>query len=246
MTSAIIISNDPIVVTETKNLLQGEIYINSLKIEDIESGHSDFHEIAIILIDIREDIATTLSDISKIRQSYALAFVLLAKDLTRDERLQALAAGVHHIFSGPPDREELILVLKNLARLMPIQSIGLRQDDPEGDWLLDETRWCVRTPLGHEVQLQRAEAAILAKLFMQPGINQSREDLAASFKSDREDKNRSLDVAISKIRKKVRDASKLGFPLRAIRGVGYVFMGSARLVSDVTAQRLQPTGEHLK
>ena len=131
-----------------------------------------------------------------------------------------------------------MLVLRNLARLLPMQrEASLRQGDPEGDWTLDETNWCLRTPLGHDVQLQRAEAAILAKLFMRPGINQSREDLAASFKSDREDKNRSLDVAVSKIRKKVRDASGLDLPLRSIRGVGYVFTGSAQLVSDF-AQRL--------
>lgn len=233
MTSVILISDDPLVIRTTRNLLHGEISTTQLTRREIASKSDMFQKTEIILLDIGSNLAAGLNDVATIRRSYALALILLVQDLTREERLQALAAGVNQILSSPPDQDELVLVLKNLIRLLPTPNLSLRQGDPEGDWLLDEARWCLRTPLGHDVQLQRAEAAILAKLFQQAGVNQSRQDLAASFKTDREDKNRSLDVAISKIRKKVRDASDLGLPLRAIRGVGYVFMGRARLVSGV-------------
>ncbi|HWJ70596.1 MAG TPA: winged helix-turn-helix domain-containing protein [Sphingobium sp.] len=233
MTSVILISDDPLVIRSNQGLLHEQISTTHLTRREIASGLDIFQKTEIILLDIGGNLAAGLNDIAIIRRSYALALVLLAQGLTREERLQALAAGVTQILSSPPDQDELLLVLKNLIHLLPTPGLSLRRGDPEGDWLLDEARWCLRTPLGHDVQLQRAEAAILAKLFRQAGVNQSRQNLAASFKSDHEDKNRSLDVAISKIRKKVRDASNLDLPLRAVRGVGYVFIGRTRLVSDV-------------
>lgn len=232
MTSVILISDDLLVMQTIRQLQLGEMPISCLTWREIASEPDAFRQAAIILSDVGDSFADCLKLITKAPPSPTRASVLLARSLNRKERLEALAAGVDHILPSPPDRAELVLVMKNLARLISVRrTTSLRQGDPEGYWLLDEMRWRLRTPLGHDVQLQRAEAAILAKLFTAAGTSQSREDLAASFKSDREDKNRSLDVAISKIRKKVRDVSNLDLPLRAIRGVGYVFAGSARLMS---------------
>lgn len=174
------------------------------------------------------DLAGDLKRIAGIRSAHPGILVLVAEGLAREERVQALQAGVDLIIPNRPDREELALILRNLARLAG-ETQHARQDDPAGDWVLDQTNWRLTTPLGHQVHLQRAEAAVLGMLMARPGVQQFREDLAASFKSDREDKNRSLDVVVSKIRKKVRQASDLSLPLRSVRGVGYVFAGNARL-----------------
>lgn len=154
--------------------------------------------------------------------------------LTQPERVDLLAALARQILANPADGEELALAIGCLSQLTPAKrALEVRHDDPVDDWTLDEASWCLHTPLGHDVQLQRAEVAVLAKLFARPGINLPREELASSFKPDANDRNRSLDVVISKIRKKVRDISALEFPLRSIRGVGYVFTGRARLVAVV-------------
>lgn len=175
------------------------------------------------------DLAGDLKRIAGIRSSHPGILVLVAEGLAREERMQALQAGVDLIIPNRPDREELALILRNLARMLAGETQYSRQGDPTGDWVLDQTNWRLTTPLGHQVQLQRAEAAVLGMLMARPGMQQFREDLAASFKSDREDRNRSLDVVVSKIRKKVRQTSDLSLPLRSVRGVGYVFAGSARL-----------------
>jgi len=233
MTSALLISDDPLLVEAIRRLLPVEIALTHLKSSDVAGDDDRLRHCEIVLSDTDDLLTDRLEGVGAIRQTHGFAWILLAQDLSRDERLQALAAGVDQILSNPPDREELVLVLRNLGRLLPAPpSVSIRQGDPKGDWVLDETRWCLWTPLGHEVQLQRAEAAILALLFASAGFHQSRADLAASFKSDRDDRNRSLDVAISKIRKKVRDASGLGLPLRTIRGMGYIFTGSARLLPE--------------
>ena len=41
--------------------------------------------------------------------------------------------------------------------------------------------------------------------------------------------NRSLDVLVSRLRRKAEDGTQLLFPLRAARGAGYVFAGEGRI-----------------
>lgn len=236
MTSLLIVSDQPLAAQANVDLLHAGMLLTQRTLEEIDSACDAVKYSAIILWDVGDRFDACMKKITAISPTPSLTHVLLGKELTRDQRCTALESGVHHIHGCAPDRE-LALILRNIARLLAERSAGtnadlnLRPGDPEGDWVLDQQHWHLRTPLGHDVQLQRAEAAILAQLFAQTGVQQSRESLAASFKSDHEDKNRSLDVAISKIRKKVRDASDLGLPLRAIRGVGYVFVGNAHIVS---------------
>lgn len=231
-TSVFIVSDDPLATLPTGALVQAGLQLTHLPVNELHARCKALQKAAILLWDVSGNVEACLQKITAMPPSPPIANVWLGEGLTRDERLLALGSGVLYIHASAPDTE-LALMLKNIARLIPAPNLSIREDDPQGDWVLDMARWHLRTPLGHDVQLQRAEAAILAQLFVQTGVQQSRQTLAASFKSDHHDKNRSLDVAISKIRKKVRDAANLGLPLRAIRGVGYIFVGNAHVISDI-------------
>jgi DNA-binding response OmpR family regulator len=225
-----IASDDPFLLAEARRLLAEPSRFGDFSHFETEDDPRAVVEGDIVLTTIDPAPGRRLEIIARIRELHAGALVFLAHGLPSGERLKMLEAGVDHIVSAEPGSEELAMVLRNLQRLMLIPAPRHREHDPVAAWILDETEWRLRTPCGHEVPLQRAEAAVLAHLFARPGDNLPREILAASFKSDREDTNRSLDVVISKVRKKVREASGLSLPLRSIRGVGYVFVGNARLV----------------
>lgn len=227
----IIVSDHFRLPAEAASLLPRENVLEYIGRGEIEFATSSLSESAIVVTDISFDLARELERLEEIRRIHAAALVVLAPELTHEERLLVLEAGADQLLVNPPDPREIALVLRNLGRLLPAGAARARAADSHGAWLLNDMDWYLQTPLGDRVPLQRAEVAVLARLFARPGVNQSREILAASFKADHEDKNRSLDVLISKIRKKVRDVSDLGFPLRAVRGVGYIFVGNAKLTS---------------
>jgi DNA-binding response OmpR family regulator len=65
----------------------------------------------------------------------------------------------------------------------------------------------------------------------EPGMPKLRRDIRSHLTdSPRGCDGRSLDVLISRLRRKVEDASAMKLPLRSARGAGYVFTSSATIV----------------
>jgi two-component system phosphate regulon response regulator OmpR len=70
------------------------------------------------------------------------------------------------------------------------------------------------------VHLTSAEAALLAVLAQTPGETLSREDLAA--KTGNSGNMRTIDVQITRLRKKIEEDPRLPRYLQTVRGRGYV------------------------
>ena len=68
-------------------------------------------------------------------------------------------------------------------------------------------------------------------MFQAPGRTRPRHDLLAHFgKPSGAAEDRSIDVMISRLRRKVEDASSSRLPLRSARGEGYVFASPALII----------------
>ena len=70
------------------------------------------------------------------------------------------------------------------------------------------------------VRLTSAEAALLALLALSPGETLSREDLAA--KTGNSNNLRTVDVQVTRLRKKIEEDPRLPRYLQTVRGRGYV------------------------
>ncbi len=117
-----------------------------------------------------------------------------------------------------------------LARTQPpaCGAPGLPQDPEDGWWSLLYWGWTLQLPNGARVDLTELERACFACLVR----NSQRELIRDEVKHLRSGLNmRSLNVAICRLRTKVRQAGAR-LPLRTVHGVGYAFLGNIRELAN--------------
>jgi DNA-binding response OmpR family regulator len=96
---------------------------------------------------------------------------------------------------------------------------------PAPRWALVAGGWKLRTPDGVELSLGEAERVFLRMLFEQPGEPVERERLIAGMTESPADFDpHRLEVLLHRLRQRVRGASGHALPLRAVRGIGYLWL----------------------
>ncbi|WP_454675277.1 helix-turn-helix domain-containing protein [Achromobacter pestifer] len=93
----------------------------------------------------------------------------------------------------------------------------------EGDWILADQGWALRTPNHQIVRLTTAEREFLTQLFASPDHLFLRSNQDQGGAADLISK-RKLDVVVSRLRVKVGNAGH-PLPLHTCRGMGYQFSG---------------------
>jgi DNA-binding response OmpR family regulator len=129
------------------------------------------------------------------------------------------------------DGQELSAIVNNMFRHSRSDP-GLSTDgEVASAWMLDLSKWKLKTPTGHDICLSSSERNVLAILLREPGMPKLRRDIRSHLTNAPQDcDGRSLDVLISRLRRKVEDASSMKLPLRSARGAGYVFTSAATIV----------------
>lgn len=135
------------------------------------------------------------------------------------DRINGLESGADDYLSKPFEPRELLLriasVLRRSAREEPVE----RQELRFGRFVYDLGRNELRD--GDEVvHLTSAEAALLAVLAAAPGETLSREDLGS--RTGNAGNLRTVDVQVTRLRRKIEDDPRLPRFLQTVRGQGYV------------------------
>ncbi|ANN80576.1 hypothetical protein BAU07_17730 [Bordetella flabilis] len=101
-------------------------------------------------------------------------------------------------------------------------SAGLVRPAPRGQpWRVLYQGWVLVTPTGKRIHLTSTERACFACLLDNPKRELSRAAMRAFMTATN---LRSVNVAISRLRKKVQDSGDR-LPLHTVHGMGYVFVG---------------------
>ncbi|MEM9263626.1 MAG: response regulator transcription factor [Pseudomonadota bacterium] len=151
-----------------------------------------------------------------IRKSSDIPVILLTARGLPEDRIEGLERGADDYLTKPFEPRELILRVAALLRR--------RREQPEqaqplslGAWVFHPTEGELRQ--GTEiVKLNASETALLRFLGERPGVGVSREDIAQAAEMTQE---RSVDVQVTRLRKKIDDDPKTPTYLKTIRGVGY-------------------------
>jgi DNA-binding response OmpR family regulator len=173
----------------------------------------------IIVLDINLPGESGLDALSRLRAESRAGLILVSAQRGVEERVQGLTLGADSYLEKPIDLRELLAVIQNLwKRLADVPS-----RERENTWTFDSANWTLRAPDGVTVHLSAAEYAVITTLSKQPGQPVSRDNLfECQGKSTPGPDDRSLDVLISRIRRKFSESNH-PFPLKSVRGVGYVF-----------------------
>jgi two-component system phosphate regulon response regulator OmpR len=145
--------------------------------------------------------------------------MLTARGETED-RIAGLEQGADDYLSKPFEPRELVLRVNALLRRAAPPKQTAHGEVKMGDAMFDPQRAQLRRK-GKPVKLTSSEAALLQLFAANAGRAFSRSDLCTRLGVTLE---RSIDVQVTRLRRKIEEDPKLPLYLQTVRGVGYVLV----------------------
>ena len=142
--------------------------------------------------------------------------ILLTAKGTADERVEGLEIGADDYLPKPFEPKELVLRIKNI--LKKTKETNLKRIAKFSNIKIDLNKLIIFKN-EKEFKINNTEKTILEKMINNPGKTFSRETIAKLINLDKE---RSVDVIITRLRKKIEIDPKNPKFLQTLRGSGYV------------------------
>ena len=173
-----------------------------------------------LVLDVMMPGESGLSLAKSIRTQSRLPILMLTAKSESADRIAGLELGADDYLAKPFEPRELLLRINALLRrAVPVQEnakrpvkMGAALYDPHASRL---------TRGGKPVKLTSSEAALLQLFAANAGHPFSRSDLCARLGVSLE---RSIDVQVTRLRRKIEDDPKLPLYLQTVRGIGYVLV----------------------
>ncbi|MGB4101764.1 MAG: response regulator transcription factor [Alphaproteobacteria bacterium] len=155
-------------------------------------------------------------------QGRSLPILLLTARGEAEDRIAGLEAGADDYLPKPFEPRELLLRINAiLRRITPPPGRDALPEISLGKWRFDSARDELRA--GDDfVRLTEMEAKLLRILAAEPGVAISREQLAVRSKSEIND--RTIDVQITRLRRKIEADAKAPRYIVTVRGAGYMLL----------------------
>tara|TARA_Y100000590_G_scaffold418537_1_gene519407 strand:- start:208 stop:885 length:678 start_codon:yes stop_codon:yes gene_type:complete len=142
--------------------------------------------------------------------------ILLTAKGEPSERIEGLETGADDYLPKPFEPKELILRIKNI--LNKTQEKNIKRVVQFGKVKIDLNKLFIFKN-DKQFKINNTEKIILEKMINSPGKTFSREDIGTIINLEKE---RSIDVIITRLRKKIENDPKNPKYLQTIRGTGYV------------------------
>ncbi len=169
-----------------------------------------------IILDIMMPGKSGLQFIEENKNDLDTPIILLTAKGSADERVEGLEIGADDYLPKPFEPKELILRIKNILR-------KTKENDSKrivkfSNIEIDLNKLII-TKDKREFKINNTEKTILLKMINNPGKTFSREDIGKLINLEKE---RSVDVIITRLRKKIEIDPKNPKFLQTLRGSGYV------------------------
>jgi two-component system, OmpR family, response regulator len=183
----------------------------------------------LVVLDLRLDQEDGLDLLREIRTRSDIPVIITTGD-RRDEidRVVGLELGADDYVTKPFSLRELLARIRAVLRRQEAGRAASERD-PErgrwgfGGWQLDRRTRRLTDPSGTEVPLTKGEYALLTAFLDAPQRPLSREQLLQATRVHEDIFDRSIDVQILRLRRKLEADPSAPQLIRTERGVGYVF-----------------------
>lgn len=171
----------------------------------------------LLILDVMMPVEDGFSLAESVRKTSKVPILLLTARGMPEDRIRGLSIGADDYVPKPFEPAELTLRINAILR----RTVTQRGEAPE---VLNFGPYCFNTMRGELtrdgelVRLTEAEVALLRILATRPGEVVTREDLAKRTGAGLE---RSVDVQVTRLRRKIDADSRAPIYLQTVRGVGY-------------------------
>ena len=170
----------------------------------------------LIILDIMMPGKSGLEFIKDNEKKLETPIILLTAKGGADERIEGLEIGADDYLPKPFEPKELVLRIKNIIE-------KTKKNDQKRVIVFENIKIDLNKKLifknNSEYKINNTEKMILEKMINNPGKTFSREDIGKLIDLNKE---RSIDVIITRLRKKIEINPKNPKFLQTIRGAGYV------------------------
>ncbi|MGI9435748.1 MAG: response regulator [Geminicoccaceae bacterium] len=229
----LVVDDDPWICRLLTRFLSGE----GFDVETVTSGRMMWQKLAswpcdLLILDLRLPSGEDgLSLARSIRQESEIAIIMLTGRSDCVDKIVGLEVGADDYVTKPFEPRELLARIRSVLRrsahhhaAVSLNSVTSGEILKFAGWTLDVDQRVLTAPDGEVVELTSYEFELLAVLATRAGRPLSRDmilDLIAHRQWGPDD--RSIDVLVGKLRRKLRDNPKTPTLIKTVRGLGYVF-----------------------
>ena len=213
----LVVDDDDRIRNLIKEYLLNKNYIVTTAKDAFDAKHKiDLIKFDLIILDIMMPKKSGLELTDELKKDNKFPIILLTAKGETDERVEGLERGADDYLSKPFEPKELLLRIKNILNKT------LKKNQKEklkiGPSILDLNKLIIEKK-DKSYKINNTEKLILEKMINSPGQIFTRDEIGKLINIDKE---RSIDVIITRLRKKIEINSKKPQYLQTIRGTGYV------------------------
>jgi len=213
----LVVDDDDGIRTLVKKYLNENSYLVTTAINAEDAAKKiEIIKFDLIILDIMMPGKSGLDFIQENKKKLDTPVILLTAKGEASERVEGLEVGADDYLPKPFEPKELILRIKNLIN-------KTKKQDQKRVIEFENIKIDLNKQLifkkNFEYKINNTEKLILEKMINNPGKTYSREDIGQLIDLDKE---RSIDVIITRLRKKIEIDPKNPKFLQTIRGAGYV------------------------
>ena len=213
----LIVDDDDRIRALVKQYLQDNNYLITTAKDAFDAKNKiDLIKFDLIVLDIMMPEKSGLELVDELNKENKVPIILLTAKGETDERVKGLESGADDYLGKPFEPRELLLRIKNILT----KTIKKRKTEKLkiGLSILDLNKLIIEKK-DKSYKINNTEKLILEKMINSPGQIFTRDEIGKLIDIDKE---RSIDVIITRLRKKIEIDSKNPKYLQTIRGTGYV------------------------
>lgn len=224
----LVVDDDP----EIRTLLQSYLEKNGLRVTTVGDGHGmwlalDRSRADLIVLDLMLPGVDGLELCRMLRARSKIPIIMLTARGNEMDRVLGLEMGADDYLAKPFSARELLARIKVVLRRVRDLPVDPLEDAPEqlsfSDWTLDTRTQYLTSPDQVVVALSQAEYRLLQVLLTHPNRALTRDQLL-DLTQGREAGpfDRSIDVLIGRLRRRLGDDAKEPALIKTVRGRGYM------------------------
>jgi two-component system OmpR family response regulator len=235
----LVVDDDPAIRT----LIAEYLRENDLRVTAASNGNEltaalKEHAIDLIILDLRMPGEDGMQIARRVRDQSSLPIIVVSGRLDEADRVMALELGADDYVTKPFSPRELLARIRTvLRRSAATQVLTGRQLDVRAyrfaGWELNIGTRKLISPAGVRIDLTNGEFSLLSAFLAAPGRVLSREQLLEASRLYDDVFDRSIDVQILRLRRKIEENPSTPQFIKTERGAGYTFAAAVEKLTSV-------------